>query len=211
MFKTTSYLVSALAIGLACMAAPQKANAASISMFQTLYPVPGEADPVGGNVLFTITVPFVAPTFSGNLTSTVTANDSSNPFGGLTFTYLLTNDVISAHPIGRLTLNGFAGALTDASYLAPTVGRIPTLANRAVADVIGFNFIDGIGPGVLSPGLTSSVLVVQTDALQYITSFVSVINGTVANVPSLAPAPEPGTALLCGLGAVLMLRRRSVA
>lgn len=211
MFKTTSYFVSALAIALACMVAPQKAGAASISTLQTLFPVPAEADPVGGNTLFTLTVPFVAASFSGTLTSTVIENDSSNPYGGLTFTYLLTNDITSNHPIGRVTLNGYAGSLTDASYLSPTVGRVPTLTNRSTADVLGYSFIAGIGPGVLSPGLTSSLMVVQTDAPLYLTSFASVINGTVANVPSLAPVPEPGTALLCGLGAVLLLRRRRVA
>lgn len=211
MFKITSYFVSALVLALAGLAAPQKANAASMSMLQTLFPVPGEADPTGGNVLFSLTEPFAGASFSGFLTSTVIQNDSSNPYGGLTFTYLLTNEASSTHPIGRITLNGFENFLTDASYLTPGVGRVPTLANRSVADVVGFSYLAGVGPGVLSPGMTSALLVVQTDSPGYITDFASVINGTIANVPSLAPVPEPATAMLCGLGAVLLLRRRRVA
>ena len=47
----------------------------------------GEAEPSGPTKIeATLTVPVVAATFSGSLTSTVLSGDTSNPFpGGLTF------------------------------------------------------------------------------------------------------------------------------
>lgn len=208
MSKKLSYSISALALALACLAAPSTASAASINMLQTLMPAPGEANPFGGNIVATITVPVVSSTYSGILTSTVYANDASSPYSGLTFTYLLSNDASSAQPIGRLTVNGYAGYLTDASYESPAIGLPPTLINRSVSDVVGFSFFAGVGPGVLSPGMTSSVMVIQTDAPSWQPNFGSVINGHVSSVPILSPVPEPGTLALLGLGALLMVRRR---
>ena len=60
---------------------------------------PGEPDPTGGMILASLTVPVVAPTFSGSLTSQVIDFDPSNTLGGLTFTYALTNNATSAHAV----------------------------------------------------------------------------------------------------------------
>ena len=53
----------------------------------------GETDPTGGTVLSSLSAPFVAGTYSGTLISQVISGDPSNPLGGLTFTYLLTNNL----------------------------------------------------------------------------------------------------------------------
>lgn len=208
MSKFLSFSIPAFALGLACLAGPSTATAASINMMQTLMPAPGEANPAGGNIIATVTVPVVSLTYTGLLTSTVFENDATNPFGGLTFTYLLSNDASSAQPIGRLTVSGYEGFLTDASYQTPTTGMPPTLINRSVEDVMGFSFFAGVGPGVLSPGMTSSVMVVQTDAPAWEPNVGSVINGHVTTVPILSPVPEPGTLALLGFGTLLMVRRR---
>jgi hypothetical protein len=198
-----------IALTLACVVGHASiADAAMINMLQTLMPAPGEANPVGGTVVGTLTVPVVTPSFTGSLTANVIANDTTNALGGLTFTYLLSNDLTSTHPIGRMTINGFEGFSTDASYLAPTTGRAPTLANRPVADVIGFSYLAGVGPGVLSPGLTSALLVIQTNAPAFQEDFASVINGFVGTVVTLAPVPEPATLALLTLGALVAFRRR---
>ena len=205
-----SYMMSALIVCVACLAQPPKASAAAISMFQTLYPAPAEVDPVGGITLASLAAPVVSNHFTGMLTSTVINNDTSNPFGGLTFTYLLVNDANSSQPIGRVTFNGFATYLVDAGYQTPATGRAPTLINRSVDDVIGFSYIATIGPGVLSPGLTSALMVVQTNATAYTFDHASVINGDIASAPIYAPIPEPATAAFLGVCALLMLRRRAV-
>lgn len=169
----------------------------------------GEFDPTGGiPIAGPLPVPFVAPTFSGMLTSTVIAGDPSNPFGGLTFTYLLDNFPISANSIGRLTINDYAGFLVDSSFEIPLAGVAPTLNDRSlgVGDVIGFSFIGPpLGAGTLVPGSTSALLVVQTNAPAFVPTFASVIDGSVVSVATFAPAvPEPSTLLsaligICGL------------
>lgn len=181
---------------------------------QTAYAA-AELDPVGGFVVQTTgPVPFFSATFSGTLTSSVISGDTSNPFGGLTFTYLLQSDPGSPNAIGRLTVNDFAGFLTDMSFQTPPAGLQPTLNDRSngVGDVIGFSFIGApIGPGVLRPGASSALLVVQTDAPAWRQTNASVIDGSVASVPSLAPIPEPASLalLLLGAGTLLIKRRRS--
>ena len=185
----------------------------------TLYPAPLEANPAPGVVIYsTGSVPFVAATFTGSLTSAVIAGDPTNPLGGLTFVYRVTNNAGSPNDIGRLTVVDFTGWLTDASYdnvspvaPLPAAGTVaPALINRSTPDVVGFSFLGiPIGPGTLAPGKTSMWLVVQTNAPTWKTTIASVIDGSVAMVPSVGPAPEPATLLFFGAGAVALLRRRS--
>lgn len=175
-----------------------------------------QPDPTGGVVIAGgIPVPFVAATFSGLLTSTVIAGDPSNPYGGLTFTYQISNNIGSAHEIDRLTLNGFFGFLADGSYQTPAAGQIPTLNDRdSTGDVIGFTFLGApIGAGPLLPGLTSALLVVQTDAPYHVLSTASIIDGSVTTAPIFAPSlivPEPATITMAalGLGSLALVARR---
>ncbi|HWL95626.1 MAG TPA: PEP-CTERM sorting domain-containing protein [Phycisphaerae bacterium] len=192
--------------GALSLAAAERADAAFLNVLGVQFPAPAEPDPVGGTVIDTMTVPVVAPTFTGTLTSSVISGDLSTPFaGGLTFTYLLTNDATSLHPQGRLTVNGYDGFLTDTSYQIPTTDTVPSMITRNISDVIGFNFFTGI-----SPGTQSALLVIQTDAPDYLVDIASVINGTVTTVPSFAPVPEPATLGMLALSglALLGIRRR---
>jgi len=164
----------------------------------------GEPDPIGGIVIAGgVPVPFAAPGYTGTLISTVIAGDITNPYGGLTFTYRLSNAAGSIHEIGRLTINDYIGWLTDASFQAPPAGLPPTLVNRSISgDVMGFSFVGApVGLGALLPGLTSALLVIQTDAPAFKPTLASVINGSVVSVPSFAPTvPEPSSIVLAAMG-----------
>jgi hypothetical protein len=171
----------------------------------------GEADPGAlSKVEATLTVPVVAATFSGSLTSTVLSNDSTNPFpGGLTFIYQLSNDETSPHAIHRFTVSNFTGFSTDVSYSTLSGGAVPSLMDRGPlpGDVVGFAFIGSpVGAGALAPGSTATTLVIQTDATVWTTSKAAVINGSTANVDALAPIaiPEPGTCLMAVIGGVML-------
>lgn len=208
--KSLFSIVAALAVMSGSLfGGASSAQAASITMGGSIFMPAGEADPVGGTVVASRAEPFSSPTFTGLLLTTVISGDATNPYGGLTFTYLVTNDLSSAHPLGRFTANGFDGWLTDASWQAPSVGTTPALINRPTADFLGFTFLDGFG-GLIAPGKSSALLVIQTDAPSYVDNFASVIDGFVATVPTYSPAPEPATLALLTLGGLaLAMRRRS--
>lgn len=173
------------------------AAAAPLGVGGLLFPAPAAPDPTGGVLIAGgVPVPFASTNYSGTLTSSVIAGDPSNLLGGLTFTYLLASDASSINMISRLTVNGYAGFMTDASYQSPPMGIMPAYADRLTADVVGFSFISfPVGAGLISPGSHSALLVVQTDAPAFTTSFASVIDGTVVSPPIYAPIPEPATAV----------------
>ncbi len=188
-----------------CLLGAPFSHAAGLSAGTTLYPAPGEPDPTVGAPLASMSMPFsAAPLYSGTLVSEVYNNDTSNPYGGLTFVYQLSNDLVSLDDIHRLTINDFSGFLVDASYQTGS-GLAATLIDRSAAGTVGFGFFSSpVGPGAITPGLTSALLVLQTNSSTYESTFASVINGTVTSVPSFSPAaqiPEPSSATLLALGA----------
>jgi hypothetical protein len=172
--------------------------------------LPSEAEPVGASLVTSSTINFSALTFSGALTSKVWANDASNPFGGLTFTYELSNDFSSTDPIDRFTLSSYSGFLVDASYFG--AGIVPTAVTRNPAgNQISFNF-SGISEGILIQGTSSPVLILQTDSTVWQVSNAAVINSSSVNVATYAPlaVPEPTAAALVVLGALALgLRRKT--
>ena len=181
----------------------------------------GAPVPVGGGVIASKTVTVTSlpdGLFDATLTSLVWAGDPSNPYGGLDFIYILTNEAVSADENARLTINNYAGFLTDVGFQTPGGGVAPTTIDRSgvlnLGNVLGFNF-NSDGFGVLLPGQTSAVLVVQTNAPAYRNATASVINSDSANLPTYAPAvvPEPSTLVLFGsalFGLVCVIRRRAL-
>jgi hypothetical protein len=183
--------------------------------------VPGQAataaaepDPLGGMVVAgPLVSPMIGTAFTGTLTSTVIAGDVSNPFGGLTFIYQVANDASSGDAIGRVTVTGYDGWLTDMSF-EPSLGLPPATMDRSFnGNVVGYSFVGPpLGPTVLMPGSTSGMLVVQTDAPAWATSTGNIIDGSIASGPAYAPVsepvPEPASVLLAIIGVVLLIRRR---
>jgi PEP-CTERM motif-containing protein len=190
-----------LALGLSVAA-----NAAPLPSPGLLFPMPLEAAP-SGVVLSTTTMPFVAATYSGTLTSTVLSGDATSPFpGGLTFTYVLSN-LTGTSSINRLSINGFGTFSLDASSTTPApAGTVPPafVDREPTGTAIGFSFVSApIGAGSLGTGQTSTTMVVQTDATSFSPSAAFVLDGFPAPVTALAPIPEPGTLALAGAGLAL--------
>jgi len=192
-------------------------HAATLNIGNTLYPAPAGGGPNAANILLAggVPVPFVSANYSGTLTTSVLTGNAANPYGlnALTFTYVLTSDQTSIDMIERLTTNGWDGIQTSASYQLPTAGLVPSFIDRLTANVVGFGFLSApLGPGVLPPGMSTSVLVVDTDATLFAPSFASVIDGTVTSVPSFSPVvPEPGTLTLLAGALMFFVRRNRVA
>lgn len=171
-----------------------------------------EAGPVGGTVIATQTLPFATAGYTGTLTSSVVSGDTSNPLGGLTFTYAIQSDATSTNGISRLAVNGYTGFSTDMSYLPGSGTIAATLNDRdASGDVIGFTYIGApLGNGPILPGALTNLMVVQTNAVNYTREIAIVIDGSISQVDSFAPfvVPEPVTAGTLLLGTALIRRRR---
>ena len=191
--------------------------AALVQPGQTISTV-AENDPVGGTVVGTITEPFSTAFYSGTLICNVIAGDTSNPFGGLTFTYRLTDDAISRDPLQRLRVLGFRPWTVDMSnqLSAPALGWVaPTSMDfDSSGENVGYSF-GTVGNGTLLPGGSSTLLVVQTNARSYWIE-PSVISGGATVVvttfspqpPVLDPEPAQAATVVATVAAIVPLLRR---
>src|SRR5262249_3341853 len=156
------------------------------------------AFPTGGTLLDSISSSFSGSSSSGvligTLTSAVYSGDASNPYGGLTFTYLLTMNGASTDNSSGFTLDGFSGRQTDVSYNLTGTEIAPSPFTRSSAGsgtTIRSPWFIG---GGLQPGQTGALIVVQPDAHVYGGSLGSVSAGQpVAQIGILTAVPEPGT------------------
>jgi hypothetical protein len=146
--------------------------------------------------------------FSGTLTSKVLSGDPSNPLGGLTFEFQLTNSANSQVALSRITTDDFTGFLTDVSFQTPAAGTAPTSVDRNTAAVMGWTY-SVVGSGQVNPGASSAVMVVQTNAPSFKSITANILGGTGATAASFGPAPEPTSLGLLVLGALALRRRRA--
>jgi hypothetical protein len=172
--------------------------------------------PVGGAVIASSTLPYTgvntssSVVFSGNETSQVLLGDPGNPFGGLTFVYMLNNSSSSPDAIDRVSLSSFAGFATQVEYFGPGVS--PSIGDRSTnpGDIVGFDFFGA----TLTPGATTSELIIRTNALQFTSNTMSVTDGgdgvvsSYGAAPSAGTSPEPASLGIISIGGLLLLRRR---
>jgi hypothetical protein len=153
---------------------------------------------------------FSSTTVSGRLVSVVAKADG---FGdNLIFAWAVLNGTGSTGNVGRITVNGWTGwtsvvAQHSASSLFGNDGKPVKTADRTTADTLGFNF-SKVGADKLSPGTNSTVFWALSNATSFTENVASVINGSVAQVGTYAPVPEPATLLALGSGLAALASRR---
>ncbi len=167
-----------------------------------LYPAPG---PV-------VLGPAVAPplvssvvddlgNFAATLTSTVHSG-GSNPLGGLTFTYTISNDVLpptngdDLYAFAVLWDQNWVPAAIDIDTVPPVAGVSPfSFAYGPNGIAFSFNFV------ALPVGSTSVTIAVGTAAPAWTIGDAGIINGTTEDARAMVPVPEPaGIAGLFALG-----------
>lgn len=154
-------------------------------------------------------------TTSGDIESAV-YNDN----GTLDFYYQIANNASSADAILLVTATNFSGFTTDGGFrsdgstLTGTTfvdGTLPplTVDSSSTGSVIGFTFFPPTSAGPeIGPGMTSYVLIISTNATAFTAGNVSIISGGTFTgaafqpTGSTAPSPEPGSAVLLGLGVI---------
>jgi hypothetical protein len=176
-------------------------------------PAPAGATSVAGPLV----TPFIADdpgAFTGTLTSEVFTNDAANPFGPgfLSFTFRVQNN--GPDELHRFVAVNYQGYNTDVSFsVSAPLGVQPALADRSGnGRVVGFNF--PLPGGGIGTGAQSDLLVIHTNATQWMNVFNSVINGSTANPLSFGPVPIPepgmiGALTVAGLGLVVRRTRRA--
>jgi len=210
--KNYTKIIAAVAAGLACTAVTSQASISpgtfGVNIGSSSEAAPGAGTQVGSSLVEPYTISSITPpvTDTGVFTSAVY---KGNSFGAndLSFVFTLT---ISAGDAGSITVNGFSGLVN-----AENVTGSPDFSNTVNFDPAGF--LKFIWNTPVAVGQTVSVIV-DTSSTVYGPSVGSVQDGLTANVPTLAPVPEPTTVvagalmlLPFGIGALRSLRKDRIA
>jgi hypothetical protein len=159
-------------------------------------------------------------TFTATLNAAVYAGTNSVCTGAncMTFAYQVMDTGIVGSGTGiieDLTASAFSGFLTDvgdqslavASSVFAAGGSAPMSVGRSLSGsgaVVSFNYPDTTsGSSDLLPGDHTTVLIVETNAVNWMTGLYSAIDGATATNNAFgptSPAPEPASMLLIGSG-----------
>ncbi len=169
-------------------------------------------DPAG-TLLADLLVPYSFTTTAGTTSGTIESAVYREAGGTLDFYYQVANAMASATALARETNTNFTGWTTDTGYrtdggtLAGTHfmdGTVPPVFadSNATGSVIGFLY-DLTEFTKIHPGETSTVMIIATNATNFVSGDASVIDGGTQTVAAFQPAgnvPEPGSMMLIGGG-----------
>ena len=129
---------------------------------------------------------FSTSTISGTAEEWVYADSARS--GDLTWLIEVVNSAASTDGVGRVTAANFTGFTTDVGYESGSPGTVPTNVDRSVSGgTIGFNFPI---PGV-SPGASTALLAIETNAKQWTAGTLAVIDAQTANLAGFSPSVVP--------------------
>lgn len=169
-------------------------------------------EPQGAHLLAVTNFNFSFASLDAKLQSKVWANDESNPFGGLTFSYRLVNTSECDEALNWLSLSGFMGLSVDVNYSGG--GFAPLTAMRSASgDVVSFGFFDHWENDTFGPGASSAWLIIQTSAHTWgVNQAVSVNSDTVQAAvfaPVVVPEPAAISILVLAGGGVFASRKKN--
>jgi PEP-CTERM motif len=171
-----------------------------------------------GTLLASVSAPFVSALgvsdFSGTATESVYRDSVS---GNMDFVYQFNNNTSSSKSIEQMSDASYGAFTTDVfTSIGPSFGLftaggvLPASANRSpTGGNIAWQYSG------LTPGTTSAILMIKTNAPSFQAGTVGFINsGTVTMTGFLAPAPEPSFYGLLAVGLIGLIwasRRRKVS
>ncbi len=181
-------------LGLAIL--PSQAQAVVLSPTGLNYsPLSGISTPGGESFVTQVTRSFSTGDVQGELVQQVWRNTSD---GTLSFRYQVRNIASTGgEALVRLSTTGFRGFMTDVDFLADGTGTAPVFSGDRFSDnTVGFNIYVG-------PGQTSRWMNIKTNATVFYGGNRTYIqDGGQGDGETFAPAPEPGSMVLLGLGAL---------
>jgi hypothetical protein len=176
-----------------------------------------------GLTAFSATNSLGQTTITGEYEAMVYADPNNNFCAGcLDFFVLVESNSTSTDEIERLTLASFGGFMTNVGYSigkgSPAGGVDPATVDRSSTgdgSVIGFNFSTLTG---IAPGQETQVLEIETNAKNFMTGTLQIIDSSVASVAAFEPCivPEASSISMTLLGGMLLgigfigRRRRAV-